>query len=52
MTNAQSLVFTVAINPNTTIATTTGTLAVDSSWNLYIATGTTQVKQWVKIGSQ
>jgi hypothetical protein len=52
MTNAQALVFTVAINTNTTVASSTGTLAFDSSWNLYVSTGSTQVRQWVKIGSQ
>ena len=52
ITNAQAMVFTVAINTNTTVAASTGTLAFDSSWNLYVSTGSTQVKQWVKIGSQ
>lgn len=52
ITNAQALIFTVAIDTNTTVAASTGTLAFDSSWNLYVSTGSTQVRQWVKIGSQ
>jgi hypothetical protein len=52
ITNAQALVWTVFINTNTTVASSTGTLAFDSSWNLYVSTGSTAVRQWVKIGSQ
>jgi hypothetical protein len=52
VTNAQALVFSAFINPTTTIASSTGTLAFDSSWNLYVSTGSTEVRQWVKIGSQ
>ena len=52
VTNAQALVFSKFIDPNVTVAASTGTLAFDSSWNLYVSTGSTQVRQWVKIGSQ
>jgi hypothetical protein len=53
ITSSQGLAFNTGfIDPINTIANSTGTIAFDSSWVMYVSTGSGFKRQWVKIGSQ
>jgi hypothetical protein len=50
---AQSLAFPASfITLGTDVARSTGTVGFTSTWVMYVATGTGNANQWVKIGGQ
>ena len=40
------------VNVNTSTPTVVGQMVIDSSYKLYIATNTTNVQGWAKVGAQ